>query len=80
MNGPCLDCLTLVVAFVSFLPYGYQRFFSRLRQEAPVSAADARSGEAMKTSPKSLWHQDLSFVICSVTCEVMVFSSLIYRT
>ena len=56
MNGPCLDCLTLVVAFVSFLPYGYQRFFSRLRQEAPVSAAESRSGEAMKTSPKSLWH------------------------
>ena len=24
--------------------------------------------------------QGLSFVICSVTCEVMVFSSLIYRT
>ena len=56
MNGPCLDCLTLVVVFVSFLPCGYQRVFFRLRQEASVSAADARSGDAMKTSPKSLWH------------------------
>ena len=65
---------------VSFLPYGDQRFFCRLRQEASVSAVDARSGEAMKTSPKSLWHPVLSLVICSVTCEVMVFSLLIYRT
>ena len=80
MNGPCLDSLTLVVVFVSFVPCGYQRFFSRLRQEASVSAADARSGEAMKISPKSLWHSGLSFVICSVTCEVIVFSLLIYRT
>lgn len=54
--------------------------FSRLRQEASVSAADARSGKGMKTSPKSLWHLGLSFVICSVTCGVMVLSLLIYRT
>lgn len=65
---------------VSFLPYGYQRFFSRLRQEAPVSAADARRARLWRLHRKVSGTQSLSFVICSVTCEAIVFSSLIYRT
>lgn len=80
MNGPCLDCLTLVVVMYHSYPTGTRGFFlarSRKLRCRPLTLGAAR---LWRLHRKVSGTQGLSFVICSVTCDVMVFSLLIHRT
>lgn len=80
MNGPCLDCLTLVVVMYHSYPTGTRGFFLSCGRKLRCRPPTLGAARLWRFHRKVSGTQSLSFVICSVTCEVIVFSSLIYRT